>query len=73
MNITLNRRQEVRLIEIGLGTLLGNLTPVEEPVVKKASKKKVKKNRRRKMNAAQKKAVSERMRKYWANRRKAKK
>jgi hypothetical protein len=72
MNITLNRRQEVRLIEIGLGTLLGNLSSVEEPVVKKASKKKVKKSRR-KMTDSQRKAVSQRMRKYWAERRKPKK
>ena len=40
---------------------------------KKATKKSAKRGRRREMTAAEKRAVSERMKKYWAARRKGKK
>ena len=61
-------RAAISSLEIGGGR--GPAAAVIEP--SRAAPRKLKKRRRRKMSAAARKAVSERMTKYWAARRKAK-
>jgi hypothetical protein len=59
--------EEIRRMFPGLGAARRGRPPLSGTPVKKT-----KRGRRRKMSAAEKKAVSERMRKYWAARRKEK-
>jgi hypothetical protein len=67
--LELNRKQELQLIQIGLETLLSKLIPEPTSVPIKKIKKIKKKY---KMSAAARKATSERMVKYWANKNKKK-
>ena len=61
MNLT--RKQEEKLIQIGLNVLLGNEQTEE-------SDSNNGKQSRRRMTAKEKEAVSKRMKKYWRERRK---
>ncbi len=64
--LKLTRKQELQLIDLGLEVLINRMIPVKVKKVKEPKPKE------KKMSAAARKAIGQRMKAYWAKKRQTK-